>query len=152
MKAWQAWVLCTIVCWGAYIPAIHHAQALLGKTKGALRTFLFVGVAYFITSAVILALLAVRKLEPMVFTVSAGACALFAGILGAVGALGIVFAYKHGGMPTSVGPLVFAGAPIVGTLVSMALHRPSTMPSPLFFLGILMAAAGAALVLANKPS
>jgi hypothetical protein len=64
----------------------------------------------------------------------------------------VILALMYGGTPTTVPPLVFAGAPLVATLIGMALHRPSQAPSPLFFVGIVLAAAGAALVLRYKPT
>ncbi len=48
--------------------------------------------------------------------------------------------------------LVFAGAPVVSVFVAMLYNPPENSPSPFFFLGILMAAAGAALVLVNRPT
>ena len=48
-------------------------------------------------------------------------------------------------------PLVFAGAPVVSVFVAMLYNPPREAPSPLFFVGILMAAAGAFLVLSNRP-
>jgi hypothetical protein len=74
-----------------------------------------------------------------------------AGILGALGALGVILALVSGGTPQTVPPLVFAGAPIMSVLVAMALHPPKTMPSWQFYAGIVLAAAGAALVLKYKP-
>jgi len=75
-----------------------------------------------------------------------------AGVLGALGALGIVFAMMYGGRPIFVAPLVFAGAPVVNTIVSMIWHKPSHPPSAAFYVGILLAALGAAMVLRFKPS
>ena len=75
-----------------------------------------------------------------------------AGVLGALGALCLVLAMINGGSPLYVAPLVFAGAPLVNTFMAMALHPPKETPSPLFFIGILVTAGGAAMVLLNKPS
>ncbi len=69
-----------------------------------------------------------------------------------MGALGIVFALVNGGKPSVVPALVFAGAPVISVFVAMLYNPPQESPSPLFFLGILMAAGGAGLVLANRPS
>jgi hypothetical protein len=49
-------------------------------------------------------------------------------------------------------PLIFAGAPVVTVLVTMATHPPKTAPSPMLYLGFLMAAAGAGMILYFKPS
>jgi hypothetical protein len=49
-------------------------------------------------------------------------------------------------------PLVFGGAPVINVIVSMATHPPKTAPSPLLYLGFLLAVLGAVLVLYYKPS
>jgi hypothetical protein len=49
-------------------------------------------------------------------------------------------------------PLVFGGAPLVNVLVSMAMHPPKTAPNPMLYMGFLLAAAGAGMVLYYKPS
>jgi len=47
---------------------------------------------------------------------------------------------------------VFAGAPVINTFVSMAWDKPAKAPGAMFYVGILMACAGAALVLRFKPT
>jgi hypothetical protein len=61
-------------------------------------------------------------------------------------------AFRSGGLPNYVMPLVFGGAPLVNVLVSMAMHPPKTAPSPMLYMGFLLAAAGAGMVLYYKPS
>ena len=73
--------------------------------------------------------------------------ATLAGVLGAAGAVCIIFAFRSGGLPTYVMPLVFAGAPLVNVLFSMWLHPPKVSPNPLLYLGFVLAATGAGLVL-----
>lgn len=150
MKLWMLFVALTIVCWGAYVPTIHSGQQGFGK-NGALRAFLFVGVAYFVMALAVLIWVAVTKAEPMKFPARGVTVSTLAGILGAIGALGIVFAIHYGGKPIYVAPVVFAGAPVINTIVTMIWHKPANPPSFPFYLGILMAAAGAALVLRFKP-
>ncbi len=152
MKFWLVFVLVTICCWGAYVPTLHHGQhAFGGKGGAALRAFLFVGLAYFIVSAAVLAYMVAGKVEPLVFTNKGMSVSTLAGIAGAIGALGIVFAIKNGGKPLLVAPLVFAGAPIMNTFVSMMWDKPVRMPDWRFFLGIVLAGVGAAMVLRFKP-
>ena len=52
-----------------------------------------------------------------------------------------------------VAPLVFAGAPIINTIASLTgfNHGKTESPSPPFFLGLVLAAAGAAMVMLYKP-
>lgn len=150
MKWWQIFVLMTVACWGAYVPVLHQGQQTFGK-NGALRAFLFVGMAYFLAAGFVLALLIFKKAEPLELNWTGVNFSTLAGVLGAAGALGIAFALKNEGTPLVVAPLVFAGAPIVNTLVSLSWHRPQSPPNLWFFAGILLAAVGAAMVLANKP-
>lgn len=151
MKSWPIFVIMTVLCWGAYVPMIHHGQMAFGKNS-ALRAFLFVGGAYFLVSAVVLGWLMVFKTEPMTLTGGGVSLSTIAGILGAVGALGIVFAMKFGGKPLFVAPLVFAGAPIVNTFVSMLWSKPAKSPDLWFYVGIALAGVGAAMVLRFKPA
>ncbi len=151
MKPWIVFVVLTVICWGAYVPVLHNGQSALGKNS-ALRAFLFVGLAYFIMSVCVIAYLYVGKSEPWEFTSKGAWVSTIAGVLGAIGALGIVFAMKNQGKPMIVAPLVFAGAPIVNTIVSMMWHKPAHAPGLLFYCGLAMAAGGAALVLAFKPT
>jgi hypothetical protein len=74
------------------------------------------------------------------------------GALGAIGAVCIIYAFRAGGLPNYVMPLVFGGAPVVNVLVSMAWHPPKTAPNPLLYLGFLLAVLGAGMVLYYKPS
>ncbi len=150
MKLWLLFVLGAALSWGAYVPMLHHGQTLLNK--GALRAFLCVGVAYFLTAVVVpVVLLAGVKMEPMEFNTPGVTYATVAGVLGAAGALFVILALKFGGSPLYVAPLVFAGAPIVNALVSMTWHRPKAAPEPWFWAGMALAAIGAGLVLRFKP-
>ncbi len=150
-STWLLFVVVTILCWGAYVPTLHQGQTALGKNS-ALRAFLFVGAAYFLTSVVILLYLFLSKAEPMQFTRGGASLSTAAGVLGAIGALGVVFAMKEGGRPLTVAPLIFAGAPIMNTLVSMLWSRPSRPPSAMFYVGVLLAAVGASMVLRFRPA
>ncbi|MEE9268849.1 MAG: hypothetical protein V3V49_01165, partial [Candidatus Krumholzibacteria bacterium] len=95
--------------------------------------------------------LLVTRSEPLEVTPRGMTLSTLAGVLGALGALSIVFAMMHGGRPIVVAPVVFAGAPVINTLVSLLWHKPAAPPSPLFYVGILLAAVGASLVLRFKP-
>jgi uncharacterized membrane protein len=151
MKLWQIFVLGAVLSWGSYVPLMHHGQTLL--KGGALRAFLCVGLAYFATAVVIpLLLLQGAKLEPFEFTRGGATFATVAGVAGAAGALCVILALKSGGTPLYVAPLVFAGAPIVNVIISMAWHRPKSMPEPWFYVGLVLAAVGAGMVLRFKPA
>jgi hypothetical protein len=49
-------------------------------------------------------------------------------------------------------PLVFGFAPLVNVLFTMYLHPPKTAPNPLLYLGFLLVAIGASMVLYFKPA
>jgi hypothetical protein len=163
IEMWQAFVLGTILAWGVYVPVLHEGQKELGEDKpsaGSVRAFLCVGLAYFLTAVIIpVALLALNlaggeKLDftrDGVFNTHGFAFATLGGVAGAAGALGIILAFKAGGKPIYIVPLVFAGAPIVSTIVSLLWHPPQEgTPDWKFFTGIVLAALGAALVLYSK--
>lgn len=153
MKTWMWFVLIAVVSWGAYVPIIHKGAQAFGGGKGSFRAFLFVGLAYFLMAGGILVYLALAKVEPLTMSARGVTTSTFAGILGAAGALGVIFATsRYGGSPLIVAPLVFAGAPIVNTFVSMILHRPEHSPRLWFYVGLVLAAGGAALVLRFRPT
>lgn len=152
MKTWMWFVLIAVLSWGAYVPMIHKGAQAFGGGKGSFRAFLFVGVAYFLMAGAVLLYLFLTRTEPLEMTSRGMGVSTFAGLLGAAGALGVIFATsRFGGSPLVVAPLVFAGAPIVNTFVSMLLHRPKAPPSAFFYLGLVLAAGGAAMVLRFKP-
>ena len=68
--------------------------------------------------------------------------------------IGILLAFSAKGTPAVVMSLVFAGAPIVNAFVAMAAHPPAGGLAAVrwpFVLGIMMAAAGGALVTLFRP-
>ena len=152
MKAWMVCVLVAVLCWGSYVPMVHHGANAFELKHGSFRAFLFVGLSYFVMAGAILLYLYTSRVESLEMTGKGVALSTLAGILGAGGALGVIFAVnRFGGSPLYVAPLVFAGAPVVNTLVSMAWDRPGKSPHPLFYVGILLAALGAGLVLGFRP-
>ncbi|MEM8963553.1 MAG: EamA family transporter [Acidobacteriota bacterium] len=151
MKTWLLFVLGAVLFWGAYVPMMHEGQALLNR--GALRAFLVVGMAYFVTAVLVpLVLLKGVNMEPWEWTSGGIKFAFIGGVLGAAGALCVILALKNGGSPLYVAPLVFAGAPIVNAFVSMAMHKPKSWPEPWFWVGLALAALGASMVLRFKPA
>ncbi len=151
-KWWVVFVICTVVCWGAYVPVLHTGQKAFSPTNNALRAFMFVGVAYFLMALIVLGYMFTARTEPLDLTSRGMTVCTLAGILGACGALGVAFANMKGGSPLVVAPLVFAGAPIVNTIVAMIWHKPKNPPHLLFYVGIVVAAIGASMVLRFKPS
>jgi hypothetical protein len=146
--SWIFFVVGAVVSWGLYGPVLHKGQMALGNP---LRAFLFVGVAYFLVGVLVpLAALASQG-ELQGFTRAGVTTSTLAGVLGALGAVCVIYAFRAGGSPLWVMPLVFGGAPLVNVLYSLSAHPPKTAPSPMLYLGFALAAVGAYLVLHFKP-
>ena len=146
--SWMVFVVGAILSWGLYGPALHRGQMALGNP---LRALLCVGFAYFLIGVLVPAATLAAQGELRGFTSTGVTIATIAGSLGALGAVCIIWAFRAGGTPHYVMPLVFAGAPIVNVVFSMWQHPPKTAPSPMLYVGFVMAAVGAYLVLSNKP-
>lgn len=152
----KIWLLCAIgafICWGSYGPTIHKGQgALGGKTAGAtLQVFICVGVAYFLVA--VLLPLCIMQVKGIAFSFNKQGVSwgLLAGTLGAMGAFFVILAFMNGGNPLYVMPLVFAGAPIINVAVTIIIEKPTNI-DPRLYLGFLIAAVGASMVLYYKPS
>jgi hypothetical protein len=146
---WVFFALGAALSWGLYGPTLHRGQVMLGSP---LKALLCVGVAYFLIGVLVPMVVLGAQGDLKGFSLSGSAAATFAGALGAVGAVFIIFAFRSGGLPAYVMPLVFGGAPLVNVLVSMAIHPPKETPNPLLWVGYVLASAGAALVLYYKPA
>ena len=146
---WILFALGAALSWGLYGPVLHRGQTELGSP---MRALLCVGLAYFLIGVLVPVINLGYQGELHSFTMKGSIAATLGGALGAIGAVCIIFAFKTGGLPTYVMPLVFGGAPLVNVLFSMWQHPPKTSPNPLLYLGFLLAATGAGLVLYFKPS
>ena len=146
---WILFVAGAVLSWGAYGVLLHRGQVLLGNP---LKALLCVGVAYFLIGVLVpvAALSAQGGLSN--FNSTGLVTATIAGALGAAGAACIIYAFRTGGLPLYVMPLVFGGAPIVNVLVSMAIHPPKSAINPMLYVGFLLASAGAAMVLYFRPT
>jgi hypothetical protein len=147
---WIAFALGAVLAWGMYGPALHKGQVLLGSP---LRALLCVGFAYFLLGVLVpVASLATSPGGIGSFPFAGTLWATIGGALGAIGAICIIWAFKSGGLPTYVMPIVFGGAPLVNVIVSAVMHPPKTAPNPLLYVGFLVTAVGAGMVLYFKPS
>src|SRR5919108_3019839 len=133
---WVIFVAGAVLSWGAYGALLHQGQSQLGNP---LKALLCVGVAYFVIGVVVpvLGLSAQGSLSG--FNTGGLVTATVAGALGAAGAACIIWAFKSGGLPVYVMPLVFGGAPIVNVLLAMAIHPPRTAINPLLYVGFVLA-------------
>lgn len=148
---WMGFVAGAVLSWGVYGVMLHRGQVALGHP---MRALLCVGIAYFLIGVIVpVAMLASQgQLEARGFNRLGTTTATVAGALGAIGAVCIILAFKAGGTPAIVMPLVFGGAPLVNVLVTLWWHPPATSPNPLLYVGFVLAAVGAGMVLYFKPS
>ncbi|MGI8566028.1 MAG: hypothetical protein ACR2LZ_06045 [Pyrinomonadaceae bacterium] len=145
---WIIFALGAALSWGVYGPILHQGQVEL---KNPMRALLCVGVAYFLVGVLVPVISLWSQGELGGFNMKGSLSATAGGVLGAIGAVCIIFAFRSGGLPTYVMPLVFGGAPLVNVLFSMWLHPPKEAPSLLLYLGFMLAALGAGMVLYFKP-
>ena len=147
---WLAFVAGAFLSWGVYGAMLHQGQVKLGNP---MRALLCVGVAYFLVGVLVpTAVLFYQGQGLRGFNSEGTTGATMAGILGALGAVCIIFAFRTGGTPTYVMPLVFGGAPLVNVLYTMYIPPPKVAPNPLLYLGFLITAVGAGMVLYFKPT
>ena len=73
------------------------------------------------------------------------------GAAGAIGALGIIYAFNFGGKPIFVMPLVFGCAPVVNTFTTIFTEGLFGMISSYFYLSLLLVVCGAITVLVFAP-
>ncbi len=146
---WVIFVAGAVLSWGVYGAMLHQGQVALGNP---LKALLCVGVAYFLVGVLVpvAALSAQGSLSG--FDAAGLRFATIAGILGAVGAVCIIYSFRAGGLPLYVMPLVFGGAPIVNVLYTMAIHPPKVSPNPLLYVGFALASIGAGMVLYFRPT
>lgn len=142
-------VALTFFSWGIYGPVLHVGQDAMQHSS--LRPLTCVGVAYFLVAVVVPVLVLWTRGEAGRWTAGGSFWSLAAGAAGAFGALGIIMAFKYGGKPVYVMPLVFGLAPVVNTLVTMGMSKTYKEAGSIFYAGIAMAALGAAGVMFFKP-
>jgi hypothetical protein len=147
--SWIVFALGAALSWGMYGPMLHKGQVQLGNP---LRALLCVGVAYFLVGVLVPVAALGTQGQLKGFTTGGTIGATAAGTLGALGAVCIIWAFRSGGLPTYVMPLVFGLAPVINVIYSMATHPPKTTPNPLLWVGFLFAAIGAGMVLYFKPA
>ncbi len=152
MPSWTGYVALTVLCWGTYGVLLHHGSMAMGDpVHGRTKAFLFIGLAYFLVA--VLAPLASLTVQGASWEMPAAGIgwSLLAGMVGAVGAFGVVLAFGAKASPSLVMSLVFAGAPIINGIVSITQAGQWGQVRWPFVVGILMAAAGGGLVTVYRP-
>lgn len=162
-SAWLWYAFLTVFSWGVYGVFLHLGQqGMADKDNGRYMAFLYVGIAYVLV-AVLAPMVVIKlnggRLDFWAYPPQGLKWSLIAGIMGAVGAFGVLLAFGAAPNPKPayipvVMSIIFAGAPIVNALVSMINHPPAggfgAIKWP-FWLGIALAALGGALVTKFKP-
>jgi hypothetical protein len=147
--AWLWFVAGAVLSWGIYGAMLARGQMQLGNP---LKALLCVGAAYFLVGVVVpLAGLSAQG-GLTGFNAAGTVSATVGGILGALGAICIIWAFKSGGLPIYVMPLVFGGAPIINVVYAMMMQPPKTAPGPMWYLGLVLASIGAGMVLYFRPA
>jgi hypothetical protein len=146
---WIIFVAGAVLAWGAYGALLFEGQVRLGNP---LKALLCVGIAYFLIGVLVPLAGLTSQGALSGFSTAGLVTATIAGALGAIGAACIIWAFKTGGLPFYVMPLVFGGAPIVNVVLAMMIHPPRNAPNPMLYVGFLLASIGAAMVLYYKPA
>ncbi len=162
----------TVLCWGLYGPVLREGQMRMATAAPApnqsaansttetpapvlhpalLRPFVCVGLAYFLIGVIVPAVWLHYYGEKGDWTITGLIWSLAGGALGAIGALGIILAFKFGGKPIYVMPLVFGGAPVINAFLTIYLAGRMKEIGPWFLAGLIMVILGAVTVLLSGP-
>jgi drug/metabolite transporter (DMT)-like permease len=152
---WLVFVILTILNWGLYGVFLHSGQiGMQDPVSGRYKAFLFVGIAYVITAIFGPVIMLMLNGASWSFPARGMFWSLMAGLVGALGAFGVLLAFGARGTPAVVMSLIFAGAPIVNAIAAFIMHPPPGGFRSLrwqFILGIFLAALGGYLVTAFRP-
>jgi hypothetical protein len=142
-------VVITAICWGAYGPLLHKGQMQMHGSR--MRPFICVGLAYVVVAVALPFVLRAIMGDHGYLTLSGSLWSLAGGATGALGSLGVILAFTYGGKPVYVMPLVFGGAPVINTFISIATAKQLSSISPFFYAGLIVVIAGAVSVLIFAP-
>src|SRR3954471_9724563 len=131
--SWVLFVAGAVLSWGAYGVLLYLGGQQLGNP---LKALLCVGVAYFLIGVIVPVAVLAPQGGLSHFNGNGLMLATVSGALGAIGAACIIYAFKAGGLPLYVMPLVFGGAPIINVFLSMAIHPPKNPVNPMLYLGL----------------
>ncbi len=148
-------ILLTMICWGVYGPLLKLGQDAFSPSPaahgGGLLSFICVGLAYFAIAVVVPIIMLKTTGEKGHWSATGLFWSVFAGVVTAVGALGIILAFTFHGSPVYVMPLVFGGAPVVNTFVTIHFARAYRQIGPVFIAGLILVIAGAVTVMLSAP-
>ena len=122
---WMLFVAGAVLSWGAYGAMLALGQSQLGNP---LKALLCVGAAYFLIGVIVPVFALGSQGGLSNFNSTGLVNATIAGALGAIGAACIIWAFRTGGLPIYVMPIVFGGAPIVNVIVAMPSQPRAASP------------------------
>lgn len=146
--AWIVYVAGAILSWGLYGVSLHRGQVAIGSP---LKALLCVGIAYMLIAVLVPVGTLASQGQLRDFDTNGAVISTIAGALGALGAVCIIFSFRAGASPLYVMPLVFGGAPLVNVIASSIVHPPKVAPNPMLYVGFVLAAVGAGMVLYFRP-
>jgi hypothetical protein len=155
-------ILATAVFWGVYGPFLQWGHGAM--ESGRMRPFICVGIAYLLVAVVgpilVISVFGMEKGEGLMagWTMKGIWWSFIAGVVGALGALGMLLAFNFGGKPHYVPPLIFGLAPVVNAFFTISMNAQlreqlaqNIVRSSFFGAGLLMVAVGAVTVLVAAP-
>src|SRR5258708_31747748 len=120
---WLLFALMTVVSWGVYGVFLHSGQiAMKDPVHGRYKAFLLVGLAYFLTAVLAPLILLLWRGADWTYPAGGMGWSLFAGIVGAIGALCWLPAFGAEGQRRETRPIVFPARPIGTPLYSPMRH------------------------------
>ncbi|MAF11799.1 hypothetical protein CMK11_15235 [Candidatus Poribacteria bacterium] len=153
--AWLIFAVMTVASWGLYGVLLHTgAIGMADPVHGRYKAFLFVGVAYLLVAVLGSIVMLQMNGASWDFPKKGVVWSTLAGVVGAIGALGVLLAFGAKGSPAVVMSIVFAGAPIVNAITALIVHPPAAGFGAVrwqFVAGIACAAAGGCLVTLFRP-
>ena len=153
--AWLIFAVMTVASWGLYGVLLHTgAIGMADPVHGRYKAFLFVGVAYLLVAVLGSIVMLQMNGASWDFPKKGMVWSTLAGVVGAIGALGVLLAFGAKGSPAVVMSIVFAGAPIVNAITALIVHPPAAGFGAVrwqFVAGIACAAAGGCLVTLFRP-
>jgi hypothetical protein len=147
--SWVVFVAGAVLSWGLYGVSLHRGQLAIGSP---LKALLCVGIAYVLIAVLVPVATLSTQGELRNFSSSGSLISTAAGALGALGAVCIIFSFRAGASPLYVMPLVFGGAPLVNVIATAIIHPPKTPVHPMLYVGFILAALGAGMVLYYRPA
>jgi drug/metabolite transporter (DMT)-like permease len=158
-KMWLVYAVLAGLCWGTYVPFVQ--QGIQGLGRSPMGNFLCVGIAYFVIAVLFPMAMFMSGERTPDWNIYGISFATLAGVAGALGALCVIFANRSAGADFRlyIGPIIFALAPLLNTVISLFWHpsRQSGVfqfhlhePHWTLYLGIVLTGLGAALVLYSK--